>query len=124
MGKYFIRTQENGIYFELTAANQQTILVGSVYASKGTCLKAVDSVRRIASAAHIEDQTLKTVEPRPNPKFELYREKRRYYYRLRARNGIVLAEGGGFSSKELCLQGIESVRRNAPKSKTVELGTG
>jgi len=121
MGKYFIRVSEECFSFELTAANKETILIGSPYASRSACLKGVESVRRIASAASLEDQTLKTVEAQANPKFELYRDKRRYFYRLRARNGKVLAEGGGYTSKELCMQGIESVRRNAAKSKVVEL---
>lgn len=121
MGKYRIHSDADAFYFELIAANKETILVGSHYALKGACLKGIDSVRRNAPAAHLEDQTLKDFEVQPNPKFELYRDKkRRYCYRLCARNGKVIAEGGGYTSKELCRQGIESVRRNAVKSKIAE----
>ena len=121
MGKYFVRQNENGYRFELMAPNREIILTGSVYASRNACLKALDGVRRTVSLARLEDQTVKNVEEQPNPRFVLYKDKkRRYCYRLHARNGKIVAEGGGFTSKELGLQGIESVRRNAVKSKVSE----
>ena len=63
MGKYLIHSDADAFYFELIAANKETILVGSHYALKGACLKGIDSVRRNAPAAHLEDQTLPAVCP-------------------------------------------------------------
>lgn len=49
-----------------------------------------------------------------NPKFELYTGKGgQYRYRLRARNGQVILSGEGYTSKSGCMNGIESVKKNA-----------
>ena len=49
-------------------------------------------------------------------KFELYRDKAgSYRYRLKAGNGQVVLTGEGYSSKTACMDGIESVRKNAQK---------
>ncbi len=48
--------------------------------------------------------------------FELYRDRAdEWRWRLRHRNGNIIADGGeGYSSKAAAKNGIESVRRNAP----------
>lgn len=120
MGKFIIRTTEDGFSFSLFAANGEPVAVSDVYTNRNACLKGLESVRRNA-AAKVEDQTVRGFETLANPKYELYRDrKRQYRYRLRARNGKIIATGGGHTDKELCLQGIESVRRNAPKSRVID----
>lgn len=120
MGKFIIHTHEQGFDFRLLAANQEVVAFSDAYTSQSACLRGIESVRRNASAK-VEDQTVRGYEALPNPKYELYKDrKRQYRYRLRARNGKIIAEGGGHSSKELCIQGIESVRRNAAKAKIIE----
>lgn len=120
MGKFIIHSSEDGYSFRLLAANRECVALSDVYASRSACLRGIESVRRNASA-HVEDQTLRGYESLPNPKYELYKDrKRQYCYRLRARNGKLIAEGGGHGDKNLCLQGIESVRRNAAKAKIIE----
>ena len=48
-------------------------------------------------------------------KFELYQDKRgEYRFRLKASNGQTIATGEGYKSKKSCLNGIESIRKNAP----------
>lgn len=49
-------------------------------------------------------------------KFELYQDARgEYRWRLKAANGQTIATGGeGYTSKAGCLNGIESVKTNAP----------
>ena len=49
-------------------------------------------------------------------KFELYQDARgEYRWRLKAANGQTIATGGeGYTSKAGCLNGIDSVKRNAP----------
>jgi uncharacterized protein YegP (UPF0339 family) len=48
-------------------------------------------------------------------KFELYQDKRgEYRFRLKASNGQTIATGEGYKTKKSCLNGIESIRKNAP----------
>lgn len=54
-------------------------------------------------------------------KFEVYQDKSGdYRFRLRATNGQVIATGQGYKSKKTCLEGIESVKKNAPVAEVVE----
>jgi uncharacterized protein YegP (UPF0339 family) len=53
--------------------------------------------------------------------FEWYKDKSgKFRFRLKAPNGEVIATSEGYSSKEGCLGGIESVKKNAPVAKIVE----
>ena len=55
-------------------------------------------------------------------KFELYTDKAgEYRFRLKAGNGQVIATSEGYSSKAGALNGIESVKTNAPGAEIVEL---
>lgn len=57
-----------------------------------------------------------------NGKFEVYGDKAgKYRFRLKASNGQVIASGQAYSSKESCLNGIESIKKNAMDAKVVEL---
>lgn len=51
-----------------------------------------------------------------NPKFQVFRStyNSQYYYRLRARNGEIILNGEGYLTKQSCLNGITSVKANAP----------
>lgn len=55
-------------------------------------------------------------------KFELYQDKAgEYRFRLKAGNGETIAASEGYKSKASALNGIESVRKNAPGAPTVEV---
>ncbi len=55
-------------------------------------------------------------------KFEVYKDaKGEFRFRLKAANGEVIAVGEGYSSKTACLNGIESVKKNAPNAEVVEV---
>lgn len=55
-------------------------------------------------------------------KFEVYTDKAgKYRFRLKAGNGQVIAAGEAYESKAACLNGIESVKRNAPDAPIVEV---
>lgn len=55
-------------------------------------------------------------------KFEVYQDKKgEWRFRLKASNGEVIAVGEGYSSKSGCLNGIESVKKNAPEAEVVEV---
>ena len=51
-------------------------------------------------------------------KFEVYQDKRgEYRFRLKAGNGQVIATGEGYTTKKACMNGNESIRKNAPGAK-------
>ena len=55
-------------------------------------------------------------------KFEVYKDKAgKFRFRLKAGNGEVIATGEAYESKAGCLNGIESIKKNAPEAKVVEL---
>lgn len=52
-------------------------------------------------------------------KFELYKDRAgEFRFRLKAANGEVIATSEGYSSKSGALNGIESVKKNAPDART------
>lgn len=114
MGKFVIRTLPTGVKFDLKAANGEVIATSELYDALPGCISGVESLRKNAPTAHLEDQTAPggTV---PNPKFQLYRDKRgNYRFRLRARNGKIIAVSQPYATHAACLGGVESVRENAP----------
>ena len=117
MGKFVIRRTATGVKFDLKAANGQTVAASEVYASEAACRRGIESVRRTAGNAKLEDRTAGTAEKVTNPKFELYQDKTgEYRFRLKARNGEIIATSEGYKTKASCLNGIDSVRRNAPEA--------
>ena len=57
----------------------------------------------------------------PEPVFEWYVDKKgKYRFRLKAGNGEIIATSEGYGSKDGCVSGIESVKKNAPIAKVVE----
>ncbi len=114
MGKFVIRTVDSGIKFDLKAANGQTILTSEVYTTEAACRKGIESVRRNAPKAKTENQTEQGWKALTNPKFELYLDKAGFFrFRLKARNGQIIAVSEPYSAKAGCLNGIESVKKNA-----------
>jgi uncharacterized protein YegP (UPF0339 family) len=58
----------------------------------------------------------------PEPKFEWYKDKAgKFRFRLLAANGEKIAVGEAYNSKDGCMNGIESVKKNAPIAKIVEV---
>jgi len=56
------------------------------------------------------------------PKFEVFKDaKGEYRFRLIAPNGETIATGEGYVAKAGCMNGIESIKENAPKAKIVDL---
>ena len=121
MGKFVVKTTKSGAYvFNLKAGNGEVIATSENYSSEATCLAGVESVRKNAVAAKLEDQTVAGFETVTNPKFEVYTDKAgEYRFRLKARNGEIIAVGEGYKAKASCLNGIESIRKNAPEAEVV-----
>ncbi|MCR5537171.1 MAG: YegP family protein [Succinivibrio sp.] len=116
MGKFVIsNAQSSGVIFNLKAANGETIATSQVYASEATAMKGIESIKNICTDAKIEDQTVENFATVTHPKFEVYKDKGgEFRFRLKARNGEVVAASEGYKKKDSCLNGIESVRKNAP----------
>lgn len=56
------------------------------------------------------------------PKFEIYKDaKGQYRFRLKAPNGEIIALGESYSSRNACIDGIESVKKNAPIAEIEEV---
>ena len=121
MGKFAVRTVNSGIKFDLKATNGQTIATSEIYESRAACLNGVESVRKNAPIANVEDQTLENFETVTHPKFEMYVDKAgEYRFRLKARNGAIIAVSEGYTAKASCENGIESVKKNAAEAEVVE----
>ena len=115
MGKFVVKATKTGFVFNLKAGNGEVIATSEVYTTEAACMKGVESVRKNAADAKLEDQTVAEVADVTNPKFELYTDKAgEFRFRLKARNGEVIAASEGYKAKASCLNGIDSVRRNAP----------
>jgi len=56
------------------------------------------------------------------PKFEVFKDARgEYRFRLVAPNGEIIAVSEGYTAKASCVNGIESVKANAPKASIEDL---
>lgn len=56
------------------------------------------------------------------PKFEVFKgTDGKYYFRLKAVNGEIIAHSQGYASKQGAYDGIASLKKNAPIAPTVDL---
>lgn len=116
MGKFVVKKVPTGIKFVLQADNGLVILDSEVYSGEDACLNGVDSVRRCC-AGGIEDQTVEGFETLTHPKYELYLDKAgEYRFRLKAKNGQIIGSSEGYKTWDNCMNGIESVKLNAPEA--------
>ena len=121
MGKFVIKDAKNGVKFDLKAGNGEVILSSEVYNSLSSCKGGIASVQKNAPIAALEDQTADGFEQQKNPKFEVYTDKAgEFRFRLKARNGQVIAVSEGYTSKANCKNGIESVKKNSVNSPVIE----
>lgn len=121
MGKFVVKQTNTGIKFDLKAGNGEVIATSEVYGSEAACKNGIASVKKNAPVAGIEDQTAEGFEKVKHPKFEVYQDKAgEYRFRLKATNGEIIATGEGYKAKAGCMNGIESVKKNAPDAEIVE----
>ncbi len=120
MGKFVVKKTNTGVKFDLKAGNGEVIATSEVYASEAGCLKGIQSVKKNAVIANIEDQTVDGYTVEKNPKFEVYNDKAgEFRFRLKAINGQVIATGEGYKAKAGCMNAIESVKKNASDAEVV-----
>ena len=121
MSKFVIRTVNSGIKFDLKATNGQVILTSEVYTTGAACRKGIESIMKNAPIANVENQTEEGYETLTHPKFEMYQDKAgEFRFRLKARNGEIIGTSEGYTAKAGCLNGIESVKKNAADAEIVE----
>lgn len=114
MGKYLIKKTKTGIKFDLKAGNGEVIATSEVYTTEKACRAGIASVQRNAPSAPIENQTEEGFEKQKHPKFEVYTDKKgEFRFRLKATNGQIIAVSEGYKAISGCLNGIESVKKNA-----------
>ena len=115
MGKFVVKQTNTGIKFDLKAGNGEVIATSEVYTTEAACMNGIQSVRNNC-VGEIEDQTVEEIVQVKHPKFEMYLDNAgEYRFRLKARNGEVIATSEGYKAKAGCLNGIESVKKNAPE---------
>ncbi|MBO4879985.1 MAG: YegP family protein [Clostridia bacterium] len=122
MGKFVIKATKTGFTFSLKAVNGEIVAVGGeVYNTIDACKNGCESVRTNAPIANLEDQTIEGFEEQKHPKFEIYKDKAgQFRFRLKAKNGQIIAASEGYVKKDSCKNGIDSVRRNAPDAPVLE----
>ena len=120
--KFEIKQTKSGAYrFNLIATNGQVIATSESYSTLDSCKNGVESVRKNC-AAHVEDQTKEGFEALTHPKYEVYQDKAgEFRFRLKAKNGEIIVTGEGYKAKASCLNGIDSIGRNAPGAPVEEV---
>ena len=120
-GKFVIAEVKTGVKFNLKASNGEIVATSEVYSSKASCKKGIESVKKNAVIANVEDQTKEGFAKAKNPKFEIYKDKAgEFRFRLKAKNGEIIATGEGYKTMKSCTNGIASIQKNAPEAPVVE----
>ncbi|MBR4906794.1 MAG: YegP family protein [Clostridia bacterium] len=121
MGKFEVKEVKSGIKFNLKAGNGEIIATSEIYTTEKACMNGIESVRK-SCLGEIEDQTVEGFEVKKHPKFEVYKDKAgEFRFRLKAKNGEIIATGESYKAKASCLKGIESIKKNAPEAPVVKV---
>ena len=121
MSAFVIKKVNTGIMFNLKAGNGQVIATSEVCTTAASCKNGIESVRKNAPIANLEDQTNEGYATEKCPKFEMYVDKAgEFRFRLKATNGEIIAASEGYTAKKSCENGIQSVREYAPVAEIVE----
>ncbi len=121
-GKFVTKqTKSGGFTFNLKAANGQVVATSQVYKSEATLKTGIESVKKNAPIAAVEDQTVEGFATEKNPKFEIYTDKKgEFRFRLKAKNGQIIATGEGYTTIKACKNGVASIQKNAPDAPVVK----
>lgn len=118
MGKFIAKKDIEGEYrFNLYSGNNEVIGRSTQgYSSKSACDTGITSVKTNASAKVVD---LDKNESGTGARYEIFYSSNQYWFRLIAANGEKILSSEGYTSKQSCKNGIESVKSNAPDA-TVE----
>ena len=121
MGKFVIKHVKTGTKFDLKAANGEIIATSEIYSSEDTCRAGVASVQTNAPIAAVENQTIEGYTTEKHPKFEVYKDKSgEFRFRLKAKNGQIIAVSESYKAISSCMNGIGSVKKNAADAQIIE----
>lgn len=121
MAKFVIKETSTGFRFELKAGNGENIATSEVYETKAACLKGIESIRACCMGG-VEDLTAKNGSSVAHPKFQIYADKKgRFRFRLKAKNGKIIAVSEGYTTVDSCENGIASIKKNAPDALLEEM---
>ena len=121
MGKFVVKKTSTGVKFDLKATNGQVIATSEVYTTEAACMKGIESVKNNCTGG-VEDQTFENYEVLKHPKFEIYKDKAgEFRFRLKAKNGEIIATSEGYKAMDSCKKGIESVKKNASEAPVEKL---
>lgn len=108
MSKFEITKRTNGEFqFILKAGNGEGILASEGYTTKANCENGIESVKR--NSVH------------PERFDKLISKNNKYYFNLKASNGQSIGSSEMYESTSGRDNGIESVKKNAPEAKVVDL---
>lgn len=115
MGKFVIKKSKKGFRFDLKASNGLIVASGDdFYATEAAAKKAIATVQKNVAAAKVEDQTQEGFKKVANPKFEIYKDsKKNFRFRLKGKNGQVLAVSEAYKRNASAQNGIKSVVKNS-----------
>ena len=121
MGKFVIKETNTGFTISLKAGNGEVIGIGGeVFNTLASAKNSIESIKKNAPIANVEDQTVEGFEAQKHPKFEIYVDNAgEFRFRLKARNGEPILASEGYTTKAGCKNGVESVIKNAADA-TVE----
>ena len=121
MGKFVIKGSKNGGFkFDLKAGNGQVLASSQIYKGLKTCQAGVASVIANAPAAAEENQTVEGFAVQKHPKFEIYEDNGgKFRFRLKAKNGQIVAVSKPYKTAEAALTGVASVKKQAEGAETV-----
>lgn len=113
VGKYTIHRHGQGYSFALKGPSGEVLAVSELYSKVESCLNGIEALRK-NSYGEVEDQTVENYSKASHPKFEVYADKGgKFRFRIKAKNGEILAVSEGFKNKQSCQKAIEEVKRNA-----------
>lgn len=120
MGKFVVKQTATGFKFDLKAGNGEVIATSEIYTTEAACVKGIESVKACC-VGEVEDQTAEPIEAKKHPKYELYADKSgEFRFRLKAKNGQIIATSEAYKTKASCENGIESVKKNAPDAEVAK----
>ena len=122
MGKFEVKKSDAGYHFHLKAGNGEIIGSSEVYNSKDACMNGIKSVQTNGPVAGVEDQTVEGFKTMTNPKYVVKLDKAgKHRFNLTAKNGQIILSSQDYKEADSCMNGIESVKKNAADSEIVTI---
>jgi DNA-binding protein Alba len=95
--------------FRLLADDDKIVAVGEAYEQHAGCLNGIKSIQRNCDS-EIEDLTIEDRKV-SNPKYQIFKDAAdEFRFHLKAGNGEIIAESGGFKTREDCLRTVDAVK--------------